>query len=243
MTRPLKIIFIEEHFDTASYTVNKLLPQLVYYEFKNFFYERGPSVTYDKALEETAKLVQKISDDISQISLRDDPEELEAAELMLNNFNETLLLLRTLEARNITYKSVDTSLREERDLGYFSGETVFTEEELEAINLASSKAMAKAYLDAEENTFGIMGYGHAEQVIEEILKHNQKDDFIFIFPYNQKSLISDEDREFIRKAEGFIIPVICLDFELGGKDAQNVETVSTILQEKLEHPRGHRPGI
>ena len=243
MPSPLKVIFIEEHFDTASYTVNKLLSQLVDYEFKNFFYERGPSVTYDKALEEAEIIVQKISDDISQIILTDDEEELESAELMLNNFNETLLLLKKLEANNITYKSVDTSLREERDLGYFSGETDFTEEELETINLESSHAMAKAYLDVEENTFGIMGYGHAEQVMKEILKTNQKNEFIFIFPYNQQSLISAEDRAFIRKTRDFIIPVFCLDSQLGKKDAQNVETISTILQEKLEHTRGHGPVI
>lgn len=243
MTRPLKIIFIEEHFDTASYTINKLLPQLVEYEFKNFFYERGPSITYDKAVKDAEELVQKISDDISQISLIDDAEELEAAELMRNNFHETLLLLRALEANNITYKSVDTALREEEDLGYFSGETDFTEEEIVAINLKSSQAMAKAYLDAEENTFGIMGYGHAEQVMEEILQHHQKDDFIFIFPYNQQSLISDDDNEFINKTRDFIIPVICLDSQLGEKDAKNLETVSTILQEKLAHTWGHRPVI
>jgi hypothetical protein len=240
MTRPLKIIFIENHFDNASSIVNTILPQLKEYHFKNFFYERGESVTYAMVLKEAESVVEKISDDIQSM---DDEEEREAAEFMLINFEATLELLKKLQENDILYRSVDTSVREESDLGYFTSQTNLTEEEIEAINLASSQAMAKAYLDAEDNTFGIMGYGHAEQVMEEILKNNQKDRFIFIFPYNQQLEISDEGEEFIKKTRDFKIPVICLDSQFGENDAQNLETISAILQEKLGHTLGHRLGM
>ncbi|MDF1677603.1 MAG: hypothetical protein P1U32_02780 [Legionellaceae bacterium] len=233
MPEPLKVIFVEHHFDMACYTINKMFPWLMAHGFNSFFYERGPSVTYETCYEEVQASLRNLSNGISELDPRRDAEELFYMQLTKRNFEQLSALLQKVGDSDCVYRGVDTSVREE-DLGYFSGETNFSEEALARINLESSQAMAHAYMGADENTFGVMGYSHAEEAMQSIVDNHQEDEFVFVFVYNQQSEMTEEDEAFIEKANDLPMPVLCLDAKLGANSEQNIEAISETLLEKLQ---------
>lgn len=241
MSGPLKVIFVEEHFDMACYTINRMFPWLMDHGFNTFFYERGPSVTYEVFCAEIQESLRNLSSVISELNPRRDAEQIFNLQLVKSNFEELLTLLQNIGERGCVYRGVDTSVREEKDLGYFSGETEFSEEELARMNLESSRAMANAYMDADENILGVMGYGHAAQVMETIVDNHREDEFVFIFVYNQHSELTEEDELFVAHAGELPMPILCLDADLGANSQQNIEAISAVLLEKLEQNPGPRP--
>ena len=237
MPSPLKVIFVENHFDTACYTINKLFPQLVDHQFKYFFYERGEAVTYETTCEEIEAGIKNISDRLPELHPRRDGEEIFYSTLLKNNFEATLAVLKKVRENGLVYKGVDNAVAEE-DLGYFGGETKFSEDDLARIHLERSQAMATAYMHADEHTVGVMGYGHAEQAMQTIVHNNQEDEFVFIFLYNQQSELSEEDEAFLACANNLPMPVLCLDAKLGEDDDRNIEIISDLFHEKRQPGMG-----
>lgn len=234
MPKVLKVIFLESHDDPVCTTLKVLLPELISFGFKNYYDEQGSNHNIDSVIKRYNDNIDTIQAELALPYSREEAPVRALARQTLKQNMDTVNFLKQAMSASIYYKCVDIPHIENQ---YFIEEP--NEQEIEILNaltLKRTQVMLQAYLAAQEHTFGVMGYTHGPQAIQELAKMNDAEqEFLFIYPYSQLMDEDDDEFQFIEEVTkgSLAIPIHCFDLSTTNKRQTNCASILSLIQQLI----------